>query len=92
MKCHFMENFRCRSAFLGLWIKLRRLSLAQVQSLQNKRRVIVSIIWFFSSLALAIVVPTIGKAIAVVGGFAAHFIFTFPGKENNVGFWSWLLS
>ncbi|XP_046843458.1 putative sodium-coupled neutral amino acid transporter 7 [Xenia sp. Carnegie-2017] len=73
--CHFVG----RSAFLGLWIKLRRLSLGQVQSLQNKRRVIVSIIWFFSSLALAIVVPTIGKAIAVVGGFAAHFIFTFPG-------------
>ena len=68
-----------RSAFLGLWIKLRRLTTAEIEVWENKRRIITSIVWFFSSLGLAIVVPNIGKAIEVVGGFAAHFIFTFPG-------------
>ena len=71
-----------RSAFLGLWIKLRRLTITEVENWQNKRRIITSLVWFFSSVGLAIVVPNIGKAIAVVGGFAAHFIFTFPGKQS----------
>lgn len=73
--CHFVG----RSAFIGLWIRVRRLTTAQVEGFENKRRIITSIVWFFSSLALSIIVPTIGKAIALVGGFAAHFIFTFPG-------------
>ncbi|XP_028392884.1 putative sodium-coupled neutral amino acid transporter 7 [Dendronephthya gigantea] len=73
--CHFVG----RSAFLGLWTKLRRFTTAEVEAWQNKRRIITSLIWFFSSLGLSIIVPNIGKAIAIVGGFAAHFIFTFPG-------------
>ena len=68
-----------RSAFLGLWIKLRKLTVHEIEVWENKRRIVTSLVWFFSSLGLAIVVPTIGKAIAIVGGFAAHFIFTFPG-------------
>jgi hypothetical protein len=75
--CH--RFFLYRSAFLGLWVKLRKLTTAEIQGWENKRRIITSLVWFFSSLGLAIVVPTIGKAIAIVGGFAAHFIFTFPG-------------
>ncbi|CAB4044355.1 Hypothetical predicted protein [Paramuricea clavata] len=73
--CHFVG----RSAFLGLWIKLRKLTVHEIEVWENKRRIVTSLVWFFSSLGLAIVVPTIGKAIAIVGGFAAHFIFTFPG-------------
>ena len=77
IKISFISVFR--SAFLGLWIKLRKLKVPEVNGWENKRRIITSLVWFFASLALAIVVPTIGKAIAIVGGFAAHFIFTFPG-------------
>ena len=69
-----------RSAFLGLWVKLRKLTADEIKGWENKRRITTSLVWFLLSLGLAIVVPNIGKAIAIVGGFAAHFIFTFPGR------------
>ena len=56
-----------------------KLTTAEVENNESRRRKTVSLVWFFLSLALSIIVPTIGKAIAIVGGFAAHFIFTFPG-------------
>ena len=59
---------------------MRNLTVAQVEEYKDKRRVITSVIWFFSSLGFAVVVPTIGESIAIVGAIAAHFIFTFPGE------------
>ena len=60
---------------------MRKLTAAQVEDYKDKRRLITSLIWFFSSLGIAVIVPTIAEAIAIVGALAAHFIFTFPGKE-----------
>ena len=74
-----------RSAIIGLWLKLRKLTVAQVEDYKNKRRVITSLIWFFCSLGIAVIVPTIGDAIAIVGALAAHFIFTFPGERSCDG-------
>ena len=54
--------------------------MAEAEGSMNKRRIISTLVWFFTSLAISIIVPNIGKAIALVGGFAAHFIFTFPGQ------------
>ena len=71
-----------RSAVIGLWLKIRKLTAAQVEDYRNKRRVITSLIWFFSSLGIAVIVPTIADAIAIVGALAAHFIFTFPGESS----------
>ena len=73
----------CRSAVIGLWLRIRKLTVAEIENHRKKRRIITSLIWFFSSLAVAIIVPTIGKAIAIVGALAAHFIFTFPGQLSS---------
>lgn len=71
-----------RSAIIGLWLKIRNLTVAQVEDYRGKRRLITSLIWFFASLGIAVTVPTIAKAIDIVGALAAHFIFTFPGKDS----------
>ncbi|XP_028392393.1 putative sodium-coupled neutral amino acid transporter 7 [Dendronephthya gigantea] len=72
-------QFVGRSAIIGLWCNIRKLTAAEIENYKGKRRVITSIIWFFSSLGIAVIVPTIADAIAIVGALAAHFIFTFPG-------------
>lgn len=46
---------------------------------ERRRRVITTLIWFILSLVLALFIPTIGKAIALVGGLAGCFILIFPG-------------
>ena len=38
-----------------------------------------TVTWFGLSLVLALFIPTIGKAIAMVGGLAGCFILVFPG-------------
>lgn len=51
---------------------------------ERKRRVIETLAWFALALLLALVVPNIGVAIALIGGIASSFIFVFPGM------YSWL--
>lgn len=63
---------------------MRKLTAAEIENHKRKRRVITSLIWFFSSLGIAVIVPNIAEAIAIVGALAAHFIFTFPGKGLKV--------
>ena len=46
---------------------------------ERVRRVIIVLIWFFASLALALIAPDIGVVIKMLGGLAALFAFTFPG-------------
>ena len=36
-------------------------------------------VWFFSSLLLALYVPAISDIVSFTGGLAASFIFLFPG-------------
>lgn len=38
-----------------------------------------SVVWFFSSLLLALYVPAISDIVSFTGGLAASFIFLFPG-------------
>ena len=42
-------------------------------------RTILTIIWFFSSLVIAILVPDITPVINIMGSLSAAFIFLFPG-------------
>lgn len=63
---------------MGLWGRFRRLTPAENH--KPRRRVVVSVFWFFSSLGLALLFPNIGKALQFFGGVAAHFMFTFPGR------------
>lgn len=43
-------------------------------------RILISILWFGSSLILAVLIPDIGQVIQILGSLAAVFIFVFPGK------------
>lgn len=42
-------------------------------------RILISILWFGSSLILAVLIPDIGQVIQILGSLAAVFIFVFPG-------------
>jgi len=42
-------------------------------------RILVSIVWFVTSLVLAVLIPDIGQVIQMLGSLAAVFIFIFPG-------------
>ena len=46
---------------------------------QRTRLIVISLLWFFVSLLLAIFVPDISDIISLTGGLAASFIFIFPG-------------
>ena len=43
-------------------------------------RIFISIVWFTTSLILAVLIPDIGQVIQVLGSLAAVFIFVFPGE------------
>ena len=68
----------------GLWIAFRRMTQEQAELYERPRRVIQTLIWFGTSLIVAIKIPTIGEAIALVGGVAALFIFLYPGTSQGI--------
>lgn len=44
-----------------------------------KQRIIISALWFLSTLVLAVFTPNIGVVIQPLGSLAAVMIFNFPG-------------
>ncbi|KAK2559615.1 putative sodium-coupled neutral amino acid transporter 7 [Acropora cervicornis] len=68
-----------RSCVEGLYLALFRMSPAVAEVNERKRRIIQTLIWFGLSLIIALFVTDIGKAVALIGGLAALFIFFFPG-------------
>ncbi|KAI0211937.1 putative sodium-coupled neutral amino acid transporter 7 [Lamellibrachia satsuma] len=68
-----------RAALDSVWVQMRHLEPEKVASQERCRRILVTLIWFATSLLLAIIVPNIGIVISLLGGFAGLFIFTFPG-------------
>ena len=68
-----------RAALDSVWVELRHMEPEKVASQERCRRIVVTSIWFTSSLLLSIIVPNIGVVISLLGGFAGLFIFTFPG-------------
>jgi len=73
-----------RAALDSVWVELRHLEPEKVASQERCRRIVVTSIWFTSSLLLSIIVPNIGVVISLLGGFAGLFIFTFPGVLSNL--------
>ncbi|OWF56382.1 putative sodium-coupled neutral amino acid transporter 7 [Mizuhopecten yessoensis] len=68
-----------RAALDCLWVDVRRMSPERVEETERPRRILVTIIWFVATLAMAIFIPNIGVVIQILGAFAAIFIFVFPG-------------
>jgi len=72
-------SFCGRAGVDSLWVKLRGLSASEETHGERRRRVFQASLWFFSSIALAILTPGIGIVISFLGAFAATFIVVFPG-------------
>lgn len=68
-----------RAAFECLWTDLRGLSPSLIASQEHTRRIVMTLVWFVSTLVLAVFIPNIGIVIEILGAFAAVFIFIFPG-------------
>lgn len=68
-----------RGAIETMWIKCMRISEADEKRTELRRRIIITTLWFVASLILSLFVPDIDKVIAMLGSFAALFIFVFPG-------------
>ena len=71
--------FVYRAALNSVYEKLFCMSPEQIESREKLHRVIMTFVWFATSLFLAVVVPNIGAVISLLGGLAAVFIFIFPG-------------
>ena len=75
-------HFCGRAAFLsvaGLDTFTMDVPVSERFGLERKRRIIVTVVWFLSALALAISVPNMADVISIIGSLAAFFILIFPG-------------
>uniref|UniRef100_A0A8V5GU21 Uncharacterized protein n=1 Tax=Melopsittacus undulatus TaxID=13146 RepID=A0A8V5GU21_MELUD len=50
---------------------------------EQRSRVVLTVTWMATTLAIALFVPDIGKVIELIGGISAFFIFIFPGKSEQ---------
>lgn len=86
-----------RGAIDGLYAEFRKLPADEFIAGESQRRVVISTIWFFSSLAIAIFTPNIGIVIELLGSLASVNVFIFPSlclialarqkKEQLSRFW-----
>ena len=65
-----------------MWVEFRKLPPYAVVMQEQRRRVLITTIWFGSTLFMAVFVPNIGAVISVLGCLAALFIFAFPGNAT----------
>lgn len=70
-------HFCGRAAVTTLLVKIGLFAGESMR--EGVRRVVQTSTWFGLSLLLALFIPDIGKAIALVGGLAGCFILVFPG-------------
>lgn len=68
-----------RGALDGLYGELRKLSTDEFKSSEKTRRIIVTTIWFFSTVALAVFAPDISVTLQLLGSMASVNVFIFPG-------------
>lgn len=68
-----------RAALDCLWTDVRCMTVERIELTERPRRIIVTVVWFIASLAMAIFIPNIAVVIQILGAFAAIFIFVFPG-------------
>ena len=69
-----------RQAIESIWITARGLSTEDMVRHEWPRRVVTVLVWFSSSLLIALGLPDIGVVISLLGGLAALFAFMFPGQ------------
>ena len=68
-----------RSALDGLYGEFRQLSTAEFKQNERSRRIVISTLWFLSTVALAIFAPDISVTLQLLGSMASINVFVFPG-------------
>ncbi|OPJ78143.1 putative sodium-coupled neutral amino acid transporter 8 isoform C [Patagioenas fasciata monilis] len=68
-----------RSVVQDLWATPKRRATAVPEVHEQRSRVVLTVAWMATTLAIALFVPDIGKVIELIGGISAFFIFIFPG-------------
>lgn len=74
--------FPFRGALDGLYAEFAKLSTDDFIKGEYKRRILVTTIWFFSTVFLAILTPNIGIVIELLGCLASVNIYIFPGMYS----------
>lgn len=70
-----------RGAFDGLYAEICRIPTEDFILHEKRRRVIITTLWFASTVILAITLSNIGVVIEMLGCLACANIFVFPGKN-----------
>lgn len=68
-----------RGALDGLYGEFRKLSAEEFKSSERARRIVISTLWFFSTVALAVFAPDISVTLQLLGSMASINVFVFPG-------------
>lgn len=68
-----------RGALDGLYGEIRKLSAEELKSSDNSRRIVITTIWFISTVLLAIFAPDISATLQLLGSMASINVFVFPG-------------
>lgn len=68
-----------RSALDGLYGELRKMSANEFNAAEGTRRVIISTLWFASTVLFAIFAPDISVTLQLLGSMASINVFVFPG-------------
>lgn len=68
-----------RSALDGLYGELRQLSSDEFKQNEKCRRIVISTLWFFSTVVLAAFAPDISVTLQLLGSMASINVFVFPG-------------
>ena len=70
----------------SMYLALLSIPPETAQKHEDRRRIIQTLIWFTLCLIISINVPSIGYAVALIGGLATFFIFIVPGKKLKMVF------
>ncbi|NXI46514.1 AVT2 protein, partial [Galbula dea] len=70
-----------RSVVRDVWATSKRRTTEVPEAQERRSRVVLTVTWMATTLAIALFVPDIGKVIELIGGISAFFIFIFPGKR-----------
>lgn len=68
-----------RGALDGLYGEFRKLSDEEFKSTEKTRRIVITTLWFLSTVALAVFAPDISVTLQLLGSMASINVFVFPG-------------
>ncbi|NXX76463.1 AVT2 protein, partial [Urocolius indicus] len=72
-----------RSVVRDVWVTPKAGPGEVAAARERRSRVALTVAWMAATLAIALLVPDIGKVIELIGGISAFFIFIFPGKRGR---------